>query len=229
MKPWQRKQWCIPQVGAEFVACMEDVLDLYAEPYDPARPTVCFDETSKQLIAETRPALPAGPGQVARHDYEYIRRGTRNLFLFFEPHVGYRHVEITDRRTRQDFAHCMKWLVDNAYPEATLIRVVLDNLNTHAVSSLYETFAAPEANRIRKRLEFHFTPKHGSWLNMAEIEFSIFARQAWPGYIPDEETLKHHVQILENERNATQATVKWRFTSPMARVQLHRLYPSISE
>jgi len=208
---------------------MEDGRDLYAEPYDPARPTVCFDETSKQLIAEARQTLPAGPSQVACHDYEYVRRGTRNLFMVFEPHAGYRHVEVTDRRTRQDFAHCMKGLVDNAYPEATLIRVVLDNLNTHAVTSLYETFAAAEANRIRRCLEFHFTPKHGSWLNMAEIEFSIFACQAWPGYIPDEETLKQHVHILEDERNATQATVKWRFTSPMARVKLHRLYPSISD
>jgi hypothetical protein len=229
VKPWQRKQWCIPQVGAEFVACMEAVLDLYAEPYDPARPTVCFDETSKQLMAETRQALPAGPGQAARHDYEYVRRGTRNLFMFFEPHAGYRHVEVTDRRTRQDFAHCMKWLVDDAYPEATLIRVVLDNLNTHAVSSLYETFAAAEANRIRKRLEFHFTPKHGSWLNMAEIEFSIFARQAWAGCIPDEQTLCRNVQTLEDERNTAQTTVNWLFSSQDARVKLHRLYPSISD
>lgn len=228
MKPWQKKQWCIPQVGAEFVACMEDVLDVYAEPYDPTRPTVCFDETSKQLLAETRQALPARPGQVARYDYEYERHGTRNLFMFFEPLAGYRHVQVTERRTKQDFAHGMRWLVDEAYPNATIIRVVLDNLNTHAVSSLYETFAAPEANRIRKRLELHFTPKHGSWLNMAEIEFSIFARQAWSGYIPDEETLKQHVHVLENERNATQATVNWRFTSQVARVKLHRLYPSIS-
>jgi hypothetical protein len=228
LKPWQKKQWCIPQVGAEFVACMEEVLDLYAEAYDPAKPTVCFDETSKQLIAETRQALPAYPGQVARYDYEYERHGTRNLFMFFEPLAAYRHVTVTQRRTKQDFAHCMKWLVDDAYPAAIIIRIVLDNLNTHGVAALYETFEASEANRIRKRLEFHYTPKHGSWLNMAEIEFSIFARQAWPGYIPDEETLKGHVQVLEDERNAAQATVNWRFTSQEARVKLHRLYPSIS-
>jgi hypothetical protein len=208
---------------------MEDVLDLYAEPYDPARPTVCFDETSKQLIGETRQALPAHPGQVARHDYEYERRGTRNLFMFFEPLAGYRHVQVTERRTQQDFAQCMRWLVDEAYPEAEVIRVVLDNLNTHTVAALYETFAAAEANRLRHRLEFHYTPKHGSWLNMAEIEFSIFARQAWPGYVPDEPTLQRNVQTLEQARNAVQATVNWLFTSQDARVKLHRLYPSISD
>lgn len=207
---------------------MEDVLDLYAEPYDPARPTVCFDETSKQLIGETRQALPARPGQVARYDYEYERHGTRNLFLFFEPLAGWRHVQVTQHRTQQDFAHGMQWLVDEAYPEAEVIRVVLDNLNTHTVAALYETFEAAEANRLRQRLEFHYTPKHGSWLNMAEIEFSIFARQAWSGYIPDEQTLKHNVHVLETERNATRAAVNWLFTSQDARVKLHRLYPSIS-
>ena len=207
---------------------MEDVLDLYAEPYDPAKPVVCFDETSKQLIGETRQALPARPGQVTRYDYEYERNGTRNLFMFFEPLAGYRHVEITDRRTKQDFAACMKWLVDEAYPEAEVIRVVLDNLNTHTVAALYETFEAPEANRLRHRLEFHFTPKHGSWLNMAEIEFSIFARQAWADYVPDEETLRRNIQLLEDERNMTQATVKWLFSSQDVRIKLERLYPSIS-
>ena len=208
---------------------MEAVLDLYAEPYAAAKPTVCFDETSKQLIGETRQALPARPGQVTRYDYEYERHGTRNLFMFFEPLAGQRHVKVTEHRTKQDFAHCMKWLVDDAYPDAALIRVVLDNLNTHTVAALDETFDAAEANRIRKRLEFHSTPKHGSWLNMAEIEFSIFARQAWPGYLPDEQTLRQNVQGLEDERNATQATINWQFTSQDARVKLHRLYPSISD
>jgi hypothetical protein len=208
---------------------MEDVLDLYAEPYNPAQPTICFDETSKQLIGETRRALPARPGQTARYDYEYERHGTRNLFMFFEPHAGYRHVQVTARRTHQDFAHCMQWLVDEAYPEAEVIRVVLDNLNTHTVAALYETFEAAEANRLRHRLEFHYTPKHGSWLNMAEIEFSIFARQAWPGYVPDEQTLQRNAHTLEAERNAAQATVHWLFSSQDARVKLHRLYPSISD
>jgi hypothetical protein len=208
---------------------MEDVLDLYAERYDPTKPTVCFDETSKQLISETREALPARPGQVERYDYEYERNGTRNLFMFFEPLAGRRHVTVTERRTKRDFAHCMKWLVDDAYPDAEIIRVVLDNLNTHKVAALYETFDAPEANRIRNRLAFHYTPKHGSWLNMAEIEFSIFARQAWAGYITDEQTLKQNVQLLEDERNASQATVNWLFTSQDARVKLQRLYPAISD
>jgi hypothetical protein len=160
LKPWQKKQWCIPQVGAEFVACMEDVLDLYAEPYNPAKPTVCFDETSKQLIGETCQPLPARPGQVTRYDYEYERHGTRNLFMFFEPLAGYRHVKVTEQRTEQDFAHCMRWLADEAHPDAEVIRLVLDNLNTHTVAALYETFDAAEANRLRKRLEFHYTT-HG--------------------------------------------------------------------
>lgn len=220
--------WCVPKVGAAFVACMEDVLDLYAEPYDPKHPTVCFDETSKQLIAETRRPLPAKPGRVERYDYEYERRGTRNLFMFFEPLTGQRHVEVTQRRTKQDWAYMMKWLVDEAYPGAERIRVVLDNLNTHTFSSLYETFDPAEASRIRRRLELHFTPIHGSWLNMAEIEFSVFARQAWSGYIPDEETLKSNIQALEAKRNRNHATVNWRFTSQDARVKLHRLYPSPS-
>jgi hypothetical protein len=181
------------------------------------------------LIGETRQALPARPGQAARYDYEYKRNGTRNLFMFFEPLAGQRQVKVTERRTKQDFAHSMKWLVDDTYPDAELIRVVLDHLNTHTVAALYETFEAAEANRIRKRLEFHYTPKHGSWLNMAEIEFSIFARQAWSDYIPDEPTLKHNVQVLEAHRNLTRATVNWCFSSQDARVKLRRLYPSISD
>lgn len=208
---------------------MEEVLDLYEQPYDPTKPTVCFDETSKQLIAQTRQALPARPGQVERYDYEYERNGTRNLFMFFEPLAGKRHVKVTEHRTKQDFAHCMKWLLDDAYPDAECIRLVLDNLNTHTVAALYETFTAAEANRIRKHLEFHYTPKHGSWLNMAEIEFSIFARQAWSGYVPDEQTLQRNLHVLEDDRNATRATVHWRFTSQDARLKLHRLYPSISD
>ena len=155
---------------------MEDVLDLYAEPYDPKRPVVCFDETSTQLLAETRPSLPAEPGRPLRQDYEYRREGTRNRFLACEPLAGWRQVAITERRTMQDFAQQVRWLVDEAYPEIPVVRVVLDNLNTHRVASLYETFPAAEARRIAKRLEFHYTPKHGSWLNLAEIEFSVLAR-----------------------------------------------------
>ena len=149
------------------MAHMEDVLDLYAEPYDPQRPVVCFDETSSQLLADTRPPLPAQPGRPARQDYEYRREGTRNLFLACEPKAGWRHVAVTERRTMQDFAHQMRWLVDEAYPEVEVVRVVLDNLNTHRTASLYETFPAAEARRIAKRLEFHYTPKHGSWARAA--------------------------------------------------------------
>ena len=152
-------------MSAEFVAHMEEVLDLYAEPYDPQRPVVCFDETSTQLLADTRPPLPAQPERPRRQDYEYHRAGARNLFLACEPLAGWRHVAVTERRTMQDFAHQMRWLVDEAYPQIPVIRVVLDNLNTHRTASLYETFPAVEARRVAKRLEFHHTPKHGSWLN----------------------------------------------------------------
>ena len=164
-------------MSADFVAHMEDVLDLYAEPYDPARPVVCFDETSTQLLADARPPIPAKPGRPRREDYEYVRGGTRNLFLTCEPLAGWRHVEITERRTKLDFAHQMRWLVVETYPEAEVIRVVLDNLNTHRKASLYEAFPAAEARRIARKLEFHYTPKHGSWLNMAEIEFSVISRR----------------------------------------------------
>ena len=163
---------------------MEDVLDLYAEPYDPQRPVVCFDETSTQLLAETRPSLPPRPGLPLRQDYEYRREGTRNLFLACEPLAGWRQVAVTQRRTMQDFAQQMRWLVDEAYPEVEVVRVVLDNLNTHRPASLYETFPAAEARRIARRLEFHYTPKHGSWLNMAEIEFSVLSRSCLRQRLP---------------------------------------------
>ncbi len=205
---------------------MEDVLDLYEEPYDPNRPVVSFDETSKQLIANTRPSLPAKPGYPERYDYEYKRNGTRNLFMFFEPLRGWRHVEVTERRTMVDFAHQMKWLVDEAYPDAIVICVVLDNLNTHKIASLYETFEAAEARRIARRLEFHYTPKHGSWLNMAEIEFSVLSRQCLNRRIPDEKTLKREIAALESERNKVHARVNWQFTSRDARIKLRRIYPS---
>jgi hypothetical protein len=215
-------------VSAEFVACMEDVLDLYEEPYDPKRPKVCFDETNKQLIQEKRLPLPAQVGQPERYDYEYKRNGTRNLFLFCDPERGWRHVEVTHRRTMQDFAQQMKWLVDEVYPEAEVIRVVLDNLSTHKAASLYETFPPAEARRLLRRLEFHYTPKHGSWLNMAEIELSVLSRQCLHRRIPDEATLKQEVAAYEHERNQARATINWQFTSQDARVKLQRLYPSIS-
>jgi DDE superfamily endonuclease len=216
-------------VSAEFVAAMEDVLDLYTEPYDPKRPTVNFDETSKQLIRETREPLPAAPRRPARYDYEYERNGTRNLFMLVEPQAGWRHITVTERRTMQDFAHQMQWLVDEGYPEATVIRVVMDNLNTHKPASLYETFAPAEARRLLKKLEFHYTPKHGSWLNMAEIELSIVSRQCLDRRIPDDATLRREIAAYEDTRNAAKAAITWRFTTMDARKKLHRLYPSTSK
>jgi hypothetical protein len=207
---------------------MEDVLDLYAEPYEPKRPKVNFDETSKQLIGETRQPLPARPGHAARYDYAYKRNGTRNIFLFSEPQAGWRHVAVTEQRTMQDFAHQMKWLVDERYPDAEVIRVVLDNLNTHKPASLYETFPPAEAHRLRQRLEFHYTPKHGSWLNMAELELSVFARQCLQRRIATETTLKRELAAVEATRNAAHATMNWQFTTGEARVKLHYLYPSTS-
>ena len=204
---------------------MEDVLDLYAEPYNPQRPVVCFDETSKQLVAEKRPPIPPRPGRRERFDYEYQRNGTRNLFMLCEPLGGWRHVEVTERRTMEDFAQQMRWLVDEAYPTVPLVRVVLDNLNTHRTASLYETFPPEEARRISKRLEFHFTPKHGSWLNMAEIEFSVFGRRILRRRIADEQTLREHIQVLECQRNQRRASINWRFSAEDARTKLHHLYP----
>ena len=204
---------------------MEDVLDLYAEPYDPDRPVVCFDETSTQLLADTRPPIPVRPGQPRRQDYEYRRAGTRNIFLTCEPLAGWRHLAITERRTMEDFAHQMQWLVDEAYPDAPVVRVVLDNLNTHRMASLYETFPAAEARRIVKRLEFHHTPKHASWLNMAEIEFSVLTRACLQGRNPDETALQRAINAYEIQRNASKASINWRFTTQDARTKLHRLYP----
>lgn len=208
---------------------MEDLLDLYQEPYDPKCPKVCFDESSKQLIEESRSALAPRAGQPERYDYEYQRNGTRNLFLFCEPQRGWRHIAVTQQRTMQDFGRQMQWLVDVAYPEAEVVRVVLDNLNTHKPASLYETFAPPEARRILKRLEFHYTPKHGSWLNMAEIELSVLNRQCLDRRIGDEGTLKGEIQAYEARRNQARATIHWRFTTPRARIKLHHLYPSIPD
>jgi hypothetical protein len=216
----------MPSASAEFVAAMEEVLDVYEQPYDPKCPKVCFDESSKQLIQQTR--LPVQPGQVRRVDYEYQRNGTRNLFMFFEPLADWRHVEVTEHRTAQDFAHQMRWLVDVRYPDAECIEVILDNLNTHKLASLYETFDPVEANRIARRLRFHFTPKHGSWLNMAEIEFSVFSRKLG-SHVPDEATLKRKAAAIETARNTAHATVRWQFTSNDARTRLAQLYPSIPD
>ena len=206
---------------------MEDVLDVYHRPYDPRFPQVCMDETSKQLVGETRTPLPAAPGRPARIDYEYERHGVRNLFLFVEPLRGWRHVQVTERRTNQDWAHAIQDLVDVHYPKAERIVLVLDNLNTHVGSALYETFPPAEARRLLDRLEFHYTPPHGSWLNMAEIELSILARQCLDRRIPDHDLLVREVAAWEATRNTRQCTITWRFTTEDARIKLTRLYPSL--
>jgi len=205
---------------------MEDVLEVYQRAYDPTHPQVCMDEISKQLVSETRQPLPAQPGQPQCYDYEYRREGVCNLFLFFEPLRGWRHLQVTQRRTRQDWAWA-KDLVDVYYPQAKRIIVVLDNLNTHHGASLYEAFEPAEARRILARLELHYTPKHGSWLNMAEIELSVFARQCLDRRIPDQDTLQCEVAALEAERNRTASIVDWRFTTADARIRLKKLYPVI--
>ena len=181
LKPWRRDMWCIPQVDGTYVARMEDVLDLYAEEADPKRPVVCFDESPTQLIGEVRDPIPAEPGQPERYDCEYRRNGTANLFVFLDAHKSWRHVKVTDQRTAQDFAVCMRDLADIHYPDADRIRVVMDNLSTHTAGALYQAFPAPEAHRILQRLEFHYTPKHASWLNMVEIEIGICAGSVWIG------------------------------------------------
>lgn len=208
---------------------MEDVLDLYHQPHYPDWPFVCFDETSKQLVAETRTARPTVPGQVARYDYEYERRGVRNLFLFLDPLAGWRHVKVTNRRTKVDWAQCMKELVDELYPNAKRIRVVLDNLNTHKPAALYEVFEPQEAKRLLDKLEFHYTPKHGSWLNMAEIEFSVLFRQCLDRRIPDAETLESEIAAWQDDRNARESAVNWRFSTDDARIKLKNLYPSFDD
>ena len=207
---------------------MEDVLEVYHRPHDPKKPQVCFDEGSKQQTKETRQPLPTKPGTLARYDYEYERNGTSNMFIFFAPLEAWRHVKATDRRTMIDFAHCMRDLVDVHFPEAEKIVLVMDNLNTHKFASLYEAFPPEEARRIIEKLEIHYTPKHGSWLNMAEIELSVLHRQCLAGRIPDQATLIEKVTAWENRRNDLGASVHWQFTTEDARIKLYRLYPTIN-
>jgi hypothetical protein len=212
-------------VSSAFVAAMEDVLDLYAEPYDPRRPVVGFDERPLQLVAETRTPLPVQPGRPRRFDYEYRRNGTCNLFTTVEPLAGWRHVEVTERRTAIDVAHQLKWLVDEVYPDAEVIRVVLDNLNVHATSSLYAAFPAPEARRLAKQLEFHYTPKHGSWLNVAECELAVLASQCLGRRLPTIDVARREIAAWESQRNFERPTVAWHFTTAQARRKLKHLYP----
>lgn len=204
---------------------MEDVLDLYAQPYNPQEPVVCFDEKPVQLVEETRVPRPVAPGQPALVDYEYRRKGTANLFMMVEPLGCWRHVDVTERRTKLDFAEQMRQLVDVHYPQADCIHVVLDNLNTHKLDSLYEAFPPGEARRIVRRLRFHHTPNHGSWLDMAEIEIGVLSRQCLRRRIPDSQMLADEIRAWEAERNAASATIRWRFTTQDARSKLNRLYP----
>jgi DDE superfamily endonuclease len=207
---------------------MEDVLDVYQRPFDPKRPQVCMDEISKQLRADSRAPLPMQPGKPERYDYEYVRHGTANVFLFFAPLLGQRHLKVTDQRTRKDWAEAVRELIDVHFPEAERIVLVMDNLNTHTPASFYEAFEPAEARRLASKLEIHYTPKHGSWLNMAEIELSILDRQCLDRRMAAKENVEREAKAWETERNDRQMTVDWRFTTADARIKLKRLYPSIS-
>jgi transposase len=226
LKPWRKDMWCIPQVDGTYVARMEDVLDLYAEAPDPKRPVVCFDESPTQLIGEVRQPIPAKPGQLERYDCEYRRNGTVNLFVFLDAHRPWRKVKVTEHHTACDFARCMRDLVDIHYPQAEHIRVVLDNLSTHSPGALYDTFPAPEARRLLRRLEFHYTPKHASWLNMVEIEIGVLRGQCLDRRIGERERLVAEIIAWENQRNAEGARINWMFTTQRARTKLARAYPN---
>jgi DDE superfamily endonuclease len=220
--------WCIPpEANCEFVAAMEDVLEVYHRPKNPKRPVVCLDETSKQLIGEIRAPLPPQPGVPMRYDSEYVRNGTANLFMAFEPLAGWRHVEATDSRRRSDWAWFVKDLVDGRYRHAEKVVLVMDQLNTHSTASLYEAFEPDEARRLAEKLEIHYTPKHGSWLNMAEIELSVLSRQCLNERMEDKPTIKRETAAWECARNRKHCRVDWQFTSVDARVKLKRLYPSV--
>jgi len=225
LKPWRKDMWCIPQVDGEYVARMEDVLDLYAEAPDPKRPVVCFDESPTQLIGEVRLPIPAEPGQLERYDCEYKRNGTANLFIFLDVHRPWRKVKVTDSRAAVDFATCMRELTDVHFPKAERIRVVLDNLSTHSAGALYQAFPACEARRVLRRLEFHFVPKHASWLNMVEIEIGVLRSQCLDRRIATRQQLKSEIAVWERQRNATKARIKWMFTTDKARAKMGRAYP----
>lgn len=228
IKPWLNKEWCIaPLQNAEFVCQMEDVLDVYKRPYDPLIPQICMDESSKQLIDDVRTPIPVGPGKPAKYDTEYIRNGTSNIFMAYEPLAGKRVTKVTDRRTKIDWAHFIKELVDVQYNDAEKIILVMDNLNTHSKASLYQAFEPAEAKRIADKLEIHFTPKHGSWLNVAEIELSHLSRQCLSRRIADKETMISEIKAWNIHRDNLNRKTKWRFTTEEARIKLLKLYPVI--
>lgn len=226
-KPWLKEQWCIPpKANGAFVAAMENILKVYHRPYDPLRPLVCLDECSRQLIEGIFQPLPVRPGHTEKYDHEYKRKGMVNLFMIYAPLEGWRHVEVTQRRTKIDWAHCVRRIVDEFFPEAEKIILVEDNLNTHALGSLYDAFEPQEASRIADKLELQFTPKHGSWLNMAEIELSVLQKQCLKRRIPTENKLSKETMAWEMERNQKKAGTNWRFDVDNARIKLKRLYPS---
>ena len=225
LKPWRRDMWCIPQVDGEYVARMEDVLDLYAEQPDPKRPVICFDESPTQLIGEVRQPIPAQPGQLERYDCEYKRNGTTNLFVFLDVHRPWRKVKVTENRAAVDFAACMKELADVHLPKAERIRIVLDNLSTHSAGALYQAFPPYEARRLLRRLEFHYVPKHASWLNMVEIEIGVLRGQCLDRRIASQEQLVSEIAAWERQRNASGARIKWMFTTEKARDKMGRTYP----
>ena len=227
LKPWIKKQWCMPtQADAEFVYHMEDVLDVYTRPYDPARPQVCMDEINTQLLADTRESLPLQPGQPERFDYEYERQGVCNVFLACEPLAGKRYTMVAAQRTKQEWAQFMRQLADEHYPTAEKIVLVMDNLNTHTLAALYEVFPVVEARRLCQRFEVHYTPKHASWLNMAEIELSALDRQCLSQRLASLDVAQRHIAAWTSRRNQQQVTIDWRFTAADACIKLKHLYPS---
>jgi len=227
LKPWRVRQWCIPpEANGEFVWKMEDVLDVYTQSNDKERVLVCMDETTKQQVMEVRQPVAAAPGREYRYDAEYKRNGVSNVFMLFAPLESWRHVKVTDQRTKLDWAQVIRELVDDHFPEVKKIVLVMDNLNIHSPASLYEAFRPEEAKRIADRLEVHYTPKHGSWLNMAEIEMSVLVRQCLSRRIPDQETLRREAAAWEKTRNESRAAIEWRFTTEDARIKLKKLYPS---
>jgi transposase len=228
LKPWQKKMWCIANIDGEYIARMEDLLDLYAEPHDPKRPVVCFDESPIQLIGEVRVPISPKPGKRYRYDSEYKRNGTANLFVMVDANRSWRKVKVTDRRANQDFAVCMRDVADIDYPGADKIRVVMDNLSTHTAAALYQTFPAAEARRILRRLEFHYTPRHASWLNMVEIEIGVLRRQCLDRRIDSRSRLETEVAAWERRRTASGARIRWMFSTDQARAKMAKSYPTPS-
>lgn len=220
--------WCLPpQQDARFVANMEDVLEVYARPYDAKRPVICLDEGAKQLLGEVREPIAMQPGVPLRYDYQYHRGGTCALFMLFEPLAAKRFVAVRERRTALDYALVVKWLCDEVHPDAERIVLVQDNLNTHGSHSLYEAFAPAQARRLAERIEWHYTPKHGSWLNMAELELSVLSRQCLQERVGSQQNLERHIQAWQERRNTTATRVNWHFTTQNARTKLHKLYPQL--